>query len=45
VAIDHARNLHELSEVAQKHDVTLGVLIEVDTSMQHAGIRQVARMR
>jgi D-serine deaminase-like pyridoxal phosphate-dependent protein len=43
VAIDHARNLHELSEVAQEHDVTLGVLIEVDTSMQRAGIRQVAQ--
>jgi D-serine deaminase-like pyridoxal phosphate-dependent protein len=41
VAIDDARNLRQLSEVAQEHGVTLGVLIEVDTSMHRAGIRQV----
>lgn len=43
VAIDDARNLRELSEVAQEHGVTLGVVIEVDTSMHRAGIRQVAQ--
>jgi D-serine deaminase-like pyridoxal phosphate-dependent protein len=41
VAIDDARNLRQLSEVAQEHGVTLGVLIEVDTSMHRAGIRQI----
>jgi D-serine deaminase-like pyridoxal phosphate-dependent protein len=41
VAIDDARNLHQLSDLAQKHGVTLGVVIEVDTSMHRAGIRQV----
>jgi D-serine deaminase-like pyridoxal phosphate-dependent protein len=43
VAIDDPRNLYELSEVAQEHSVTLGVVIEVDTSMHRAGIRQVAQ--
>lgn len=43
VAIDDVRNLRELSEVAQEQGVTLGVVIEVDTSMHRAGIRQVAR--
>src|SRR5919108_6001198 len=42
VAIDDARNLRELSRAAQAHGVTLGVVIEVDTSMHRAGIRQVA---
>ena len=41
VAIDDARNLRELSEVAQAQGVTLGVVIEVDTSMHRAGIREV----
>jgi D-serine deaminase-like pyridoxal phosphate-dependent protein len=43
VAIDDTRNLRELSMAAQAHGVTLGVVIEVDTSMHRAGIRQVAQ--
>jgi D-serine deaminase-like pyridoxal phosphate-dependent protein len=43
VAIDDPRNLQELSEVAQAHSVTIGVVIEVDTSMHRAGIRQIAQ--
>lgn len=43
VAIDDERNVRELSQVAGEHGVTLGVVIEVDTSMQRAGIRQVTR--
>ena len=43
VAIDDPRNLRELSDLAQAHHVTLGVVIEVDTSMHRAGIRQVAQ--
>ena len=42
VGIDNVQNLRELSEVAQAQGVTLGVLIEVDTSMHRAGIRHVA---
>jgi D-serine deaminase-like pyridoxal phosphate-dependent protein len=41
VGIDNVQNLRELSEVAQQHGVTLGVLIELDTSMHRAGIRRV----
>ncbi len=41
IGIDDPRNLRALSEAAQEHDVTLGVLIEVDTSMHRAGIRAV----
>jgi 3-hydroxy-D-aspartate aldolase len=41
VGIDNAQNLRTLSEVAQAQGVTLGVLIEVDTSMHRAGIRRV----
>ena len=41
VGIDNAQNLRTLSEVAQAHGVTLGVLIEIDTSMHRAGIRRV----
>jgi D-serine deaminase-like pyridoxal phosphate-dependent protein len=40
VAIDDPRNLQELSEVAQAYGVTIGVVIEVDTSMHRAGVRQ-----
>src|SRR5918999_1683946 len=36
VAIDDARNLQALSEAAQAHNVTLGVVVEVDTSMHRA---------
>jgi 3-hydroxy-D-aspartate aldolase len=43
VAIDDPRNLQELSEVAQAYGVTIGVVIEVDTSMHRAGIRQIAQ--
>jgi D-serine deaminase-like pyridoxal phosphate-dependent protein len=41
VAIDDARNLQALSEAAQAQGITLGVIIEVDTSMHRAGIRKV----
>ena len=41
VGIDNTQNLRKLSEVAQAQGVTLGVLIEVDTSMHRAGIRRV----
>ena len=41
VAVDDTGNLHHLSELAHEHDVTLGVVIEVDTSMGRAGIRRV----
>ena len=39
VAVDDSRNLKELSSVAQQQGVSLGVVIEVDTSMGRAGIR------
>ena len=41
VAIDDPRNLREISESAQKHDVTVGVIIEVNTSMGRAGVRHI----
>jgi len=41
VAIDDPRNLAELSEVAQEHGVTVGTVIEVNTSMGRGGIRHV----
>ncbi len=40
VAIDNADNVRELSAAAQAHGVTLGVIVEVDTSMHRAGIRE-----
>jgi D-serine deaminase-like pyridoxal phosphate-dependent protein len=43
VAIDDPRNLQELSEVAQARGVTIGVVIEVDTSMHRAGVRRVSQ--
>lgn len=43
VAIDNPRNLHELSDIAQTHGVTIGVVIEVDTSMHRAGVRHPAQ--
>lgn len=43
VTIDDPRNLQELSAVAQAHGVTLGVVIEVDTSMHRAGVRQISQ--
>ncbi len=39
VAVDNEGNLKELSDLAQHHGVNLGVVIEVDTSMSRAGIR------
>lgn len=41
VGIDNAQNLRVLSAVAQTQGVTLGVLLEVDTSMHRAGIRRL----
>ena len=41
VAVDDPRNLQYLSEVAQEHGGTIGVVIEVDTSMHRAGIRRI----
>src|SRR5919201_1418517 len=43
VAVDDPRNLQELSEVARAHGVTIGVVIEVDTSMHRAGVRQISQ--
>ena len=41
VAIDDPRNLRELSDVAEEQHATVGVVIEVDTTMHRAGIRRV----
>jgi 3-hydroxy-D-aspartate aldolase len=41
VAIDHPRNLRELSEIADAYGATVGIIIEVDTSMHRGGIRSV----
>ena len=41
VAVDGPRNLDLLSEMAGEQDVTVGVVIEVNTSMGRAGIRSV----
>ena len=41
VAVDNPENLRELSEVASSHGVTIGVVIEVDTSLHRAGIRTI----
>ncbi|MDP3064083.1 MAG: alanine racemase, partial [Chloroflexota bacterium] len=43
VAIDDSRNLEMLSELAVQHGVTIGVVIEVDTSMHRAGTRHVQK--
>ncbi len=43
VAIDDPRNLRALSDTAQRHGVTIGVVVEVNTSMRRAGIREVER--
>lgn len=40
VAVDNEQNLKELSDLAQQYGVNLGVVIEVDTSMSRAGIRE-----
>ena len=41
VVVDDQRNVREISEVASEHDTEVGVLIEVDTQMGRAGIRNV----
>ena len=41
VCVDDPRNLRDLSEVAQAHGATIGVAIEVNTSMHRAGIRRI----
>ena len=41
VAVDNPRNLQGLSEVAAAHAASLGIVIEVDTSMSRAGIRSI----
>ena len=39
VAIDDPRNVRALSDAAQRHGVTIGVVIEVSTSARRAGVR------
>ena len=41
VAVDNAENLRQLSGVAAESGVSIGVVIEVDTSMHRAGIRTI----
>ena len=41
VAVDDPDNLRQWSEAAVEQDVTVGVVIEVDTSMGRCGIRRV----
>ena len=41
VAVDDKRNLRDLSAAAVESGVTLGIVIEVDTSMSRAGVRTV----
>ena len=43
VVVDDPRNLRQLSEVAQTHDATIGILIEVDTSMHRGGVRSAEK--
>ena len=43
VAIDDAQNLRDLSDMAQQHGANIGVVIEIDTSMSRAGIREVGQ--
>ena len=39
VCIDNAQNVRDISDVAQQNGATIGVLIEVNTSMGRAGVR------
>ena len=39
VAVDNPHNVRDISDIAQSYGVTIGVLIEVDTQMGRAGIR------
>ena len=41
IAVDDPGNLRELSEVAEQHGATVGVVVEVDTTMHRAGVRAV----
>lgn len=41
VCVDNERNLEDISEIAKIFRVTVGVLIEVDTQMGRAGVRNV----
>ncbi len=43
VTIDDPRNVRQLSEVAQANDTTIGVVIEVNTSMGRAGVREAQK--
>ena len=40
-AVDDRRNLRDISEGARAQDVTIGVVVEVDSSMGRAGVRSV----
>jgi len=39
VSVDHLENVQDLSDVADAYGVKIGVLIEVNTSMNRAGVR------
>lgn len=39
VCVDNLENVRELSNIAESYGVTIGVLIEVNTSMNRAGVR------
>ncbi|MCH9039408.1 MAG: alanine racemase [Chloroflexi bacterium] len=39
VAADNADNIREISEIAQEHGVKIGIVVEVDTQMHRAGVR------
>ena len=41
VVVDDLRNVQSISEVATGHSVEIGVLVEVDTQMGRAGVRNV----
>ena len=41
VCVDNADNIRDLSEIAKTHGVIVGLLIEVDTSLRRAGIRNI----
>lgn len=39
VCVDSSQNIREISKIAEAHGVKIGVLVEVDTSMGRAGIK------
>jgi D-serine deaminase-like pyridoxal phosphate-dependent protein len=43
VCVDNAVNVRDMSEVALAHGVTIGIMIEVDTSMGRAGVRSAGQ--